>query len=164
MTQLSVNKLCPNSGKPVVEDSIGVYEGVKIGFCNPGCRDSFQENPEGHPHILGTYFPNGRLNVYDPKEFVSERAWGKKYIANMGEIGIRLHYTDEPYVWHENDGQEVFVVLDGTVEMRYERQGAAYKSVLLTQGMFAHMEEGCRHVAYPQGAARILVIERLGSL
>lgn len=163
MTQVSVNQRCPNSGKPVAENAIGFHEGVAIGFCNPGCRDHFESDPLGHAHIMGAYFPAGRMNVYDPKEFVSEHAWDKKYIANMDDLGVRLHCTDKPYVWHENEGQEVFVVLDGTVEMRYERQGDSYKSVLLTQGMFAHMEEGCEHVAYPQGQARVLVIERLGS-
>ncbi len=36
---------------------------------------------------------------------------------------MRLHWTDQPYVWHVNDGSEVFVVLDGAVDMHYRRGG-----------------------------------------
>ena len=32
---------------------------------------------------------------------------------------MRLHWTDQPYTWHVNDGPEVFVVLDGAVDMHY---------------------------------------------
>lgn len=32
---------------------------------------------------------------------------------------VRLHWTDEPHVWHVNDGTKVFVALDGTVDMHY---------------------------------------------
>jgi hypothetical protein len=36
-----VNDVCPWSGKPVSADSLTVYNGVVVGFCNPGCRDKF---------------------------------------------------------------------------------------------------------------------------
>lgn len=37
-----VNELCPWSGKPVSEDSLTVYRGAVVGFCNTGCRDKFE--------------------------------------------------------------------------------------------------------------------------
>ncbi|MEM9937561.1 MAG: glutathione S-transferase [Pseudomonadota bacterium] len=37
-----INKLCPWSGDPVSEDSLTVYKGQVVGFCNPGCRDKFE--------------------------------------------------------------------------------------------------------------------------
>ena len=37
----AINKLCPRSGKPVVDDSLTTYRGHVVGFCNPGCRDDF---------------------------------------------------------------------------------------------------------------------------
>lgn len=36
-----VNETCPWSGKPVAADSLTVYNGQIVGFCNPGCRDKF---------------------------------------------------------------------------------------------------------------------------
>lgn len=37
----AVNETCPWSGKPISADSLTVYKGRTVGFCNPGCRDMF---------------------------------------------------------------------------------------------------------------------------
>ncbi|WP_429910780.1 glutathione S-transferase [Glycocaulis sp.] len=37
-----VNDVCPWSGKPVSADSLTLYRGAVVGFCNPGCRDKFE--------------------------------------------------------------------------------------------------------------------------
>ena len=37
-----VNDVCPWSGKPVSSDSLSLYNGEVVGFCNPGCRDKFE--------------------------------------------------------------------------------------------------------------------------
>ena len=36
-----VNQTCPWSGEPVSGDSLTLYRGAVVGFCNPGCRDKF---------------------------------------------------------------------------------------------------------------------------
>lgn len=38
-----INETCPWSGKPVQADSLTEYEGHVVGFCNPGCRDKFDQ-------------------------------------------------------------------------------------------------------------------------
>jgi hypothetical protein len=37
-----VNALCPWSGDPVSADSLTLYNGKVVGFCNTGCRDKFE--------------------------------------------------------------------------------------------------------------------------
>jgi len=37
-----VNQTCPWSGKPVSADSLTLYRGEVVGFCNTGCRDKFE--------------------------------------------------------------------------------------------------------------------------
>jgi YHS domain-containing protein len=37
-----VNDRCPWSGKPVSADSLTLYRGKVVGFCNTGCRDKFE--------------------------------------------------------------------------------------------------------------------------
>lgn len=103
------------------------------------------------------------MKVFRSKEFKAERAWGAVDVANMRGITTRLHWTNEPYRRHTNDGEEVFAVLDGAVEMRYRERGEE-KSVLLETGDVFFAEEGCEHVAHPQGEARILVVESEGSI
>ena len=39
----AINTACPWSGKPISEDSLTLYKGQVVGFCNPGCRDKFEK-------------------------------------------------------------------------------------------------------------------------
>lgn len=103
------------------------------------------------------------MKVFRAKDFTSERAWDAIDVAEMNGITTRLHWTNEPYKWHANDGEEVFAVLDGEVEMRYRENGEV-KSVRLETGDVFFAEIGCEHIAHPAGEARILVIEKEGSV
>lgn len=103
------------------------------------------------------------MKIIRSKEFTAERAWSAVDIANMNGTTTRLHWTNEPYKWHVNDGEEVFAVLDGKVEMRYRENGRE-KKVLLHTGDVFFAESGDEHVAHPVGEARILVVEKEGSV
>lgn len=103
------------------------------------------------------------MQIIRSKEFTAQRAWGAKDIANMDGITTRLHWTDQPYIWHVNDGEEVFVVLDGKVEMRYRENGIESAEILNVGDIF-YASIGTEHVAHPIGEARILVIEKEGSV
>jgi hypothetical protein len=39
----AVNETCPWSGKPIAADSLTLYKGAVVGFCNTGCRDKFEK-------------------------------------------------------------------------------------------------------------------------
>jgi mannose-6-phosphate isomerase-like protein (cupin superfamily) len=103
------------------------------------------------------------MKIFRSREFTGKRAWDAVNVANMNGITTRIHWTDAPYKWHTNDGEEVFAVLDGKVEMRYRENGAE-KMVELKTGDVFFAETGCEHVAHPVGEARILVIEKEGSV
>ena len=103
------------------------------------------------------------MNIIRSKDFTGDRPWAALDIANMNGITTRLHWTDQPYKWHVNDGQEVFVVLDGQVEMRFRQDGVEQSTVLHTGDIF-YASIGTAHVAHPLGEARILVIESEGSV
>ena len=103
------------------------------------------------------------VKIIRSKEFKAERAWGAKDIACMNGISTRLHWTDKPYKWHINDGEEVFVVLDGIVEMLYKDNGVE-QSTILKAGDIFYASIGTEHVAHPRGEARILVVESEGSV
>jgi len=96
------------------------------------------------------------------KDFTADTAWGALDIATMNGITTRLHWTDQPYKWHINTGEEVFVVLDGIVDMHYKIDTEIKVSTLKVGDIF-HATVGTEHVAHPQGDARILVIETEGS-
>lgn len=101
--------------------------------------------------------------VIRSREFTPQRAWEAMDIASMDGTTTRLHWTDQPYKWHVNDGEEVFAVLDGVVDMHYREDGREM-SVTLEPGDIFFADIGCEHVAHPRGEARILVVEREGSV
>ena len=102
------------------------------------------------------------IDIIRSAEFAAERAWGARDIANMNGITVRLHWTDQPYRWHINNGEEVFAVMDGEVDMHYRANGREH-IVRLKSGDIFHADIGAEHVAHPCGEARILVIEKEGS-
>ncbi len=38
-----INSICPWSGDPVSPDSLTLYDGRVVEFCNTGCRDKFEQ-------------------------------------------------------------------------------------------------------------------------
>lgn len=103
------------------------------------------------------------MKIIRAKDFTAEKAWEAIEVACMQGISTRLHWTDKPYHWHSNDGEEVFVVLDGKVTMHYE-QGSKRLSRLLEIGDIFNASVGTKHYADPIGEARVLVIEKQGSI
>ena len=97
------------------------------------------------------------------KDFTPDKAWAAQDIASMNVISTRLHWTNQPYQWHINDGEEVFAVLDGAVDMHY-RENAQEHCVRLEVGDIFYASVGTEHVAHPVGEARILVVEQEGSI
>jgi len=98
-----------------------------------------------------------------PTPTPADRAWDAIDITTIDDATVRLHWTDQPYTWHVNDGPEVFVVLDGAVDMHYRHAGGEHIE-RLTPGRICYAEPGDEHVAHPAPQARILVIERNGSI
>ena len=103
------------------------------------------------------------MRFISPKDFTADRAWGALPIANMNGVTTKLHWTDRPYKWHVNDGEEVFVVLDGIVEMHYRANGEEDVR-RMTAGDIFYAALGTEHFAHPVGEARVLVIEKEGSV
>lgn len=99
---------------------------------------------------------------YSPQEFTADQAWGALDITSMNGTSVRLHWTDQAYHWHINDGEEIFVVLDGTVDMHYKIENETHIKKMIVGDIF-YAGVGTEHVAHPQGEARILVIEKEGS-
>lgn len=103
------------------------------------------------------------MRVIRPTDFTGDKAWDALPVEEIEGATVRLHWTDKPYIWHVNDGAEVFVVLDGIVDM-FVRDADGERKHRLEVGDIFHAEAGDEHVAHPVGAARILVIEKAGSV
>lgn len=103
------------------------------------------------------------MKTIQSRNFTADRAWGSLPLASMQGVSVKLHWTDQPYIWHVNDGEEVFAVMDGEVDMHYRKNGQEHVVRLQTGDIF-YADAGTEHVAHPQGQARILVVEKEGSV
>lgn len=103
------------------------------------------------------------MRVINAKDFTGAKAWEALDIEKIDNATVRLHWTDQPYIWHVNDGPEVFVLLDGQVDM-HTRENSKERVTRLQVGDIFHAEPGDEHVAHPIGIARVLVVEQEGSV
>ncbi|GGF32757.1 cupin [Marmoricola endophyticus] len=106
------------------------------------------------------------MRIIDAAKVTGAAAWDALDLVGPGVLDpatVRLHWTDRPYVWHVNDGVEVFVVLDGAVDMHHRVAGRE-EVVRLVAGRVCVVEPGDEHVAHPAPEARVLVVERAGSV
>lgn len=85
-------------------------------------------------------------------------AWTGPEIGTIAGAAARLRWIDRPFRWHRNRAAELFVVLDGRVDM-HVRSGGAEQVVPLGPGRMLLVEPGEEHVAFPKGPARVLVVE-----
>ena len=92
--------------------------------------------------------------------FAADGAWRGPQVAAIPDARVKLRWTDRPFRWHANTGEEVFVVLQGAVDM-HVRTGAdpEPRIIPLEAGDVLHILPGEAHVAHPRGEARILVVE-----
>lgn len=100
------------------------------------------------------------MGIIRSKESQGARPWDALHVVTPAGTSVRLLWTDQPYVWHISDGQEVFAVMDGVVDMHYRVETV----VTIEAGNLFYAELGCEHVAHPRIASRILVIEKEGSV
>lgn len=100
------------------------------------------------------------MQKYEGASFVGEASWRGPEVARLADAVVKLRWIDTPFVWHANTGDEVFVVLDGVVDM-HTRAGrdAEVSVVTLSAGDLLFIGDREEHVAHPRGEARILVIE-----
>lgn len=100
--------------------------------------------------------------------FTGARPWDALPIGEVEGASVRLHWSDAPYIWHINDGAEVFALLDGEVIMKTRTQtalGEVFESEKrMVPGDIFYAAPGDEHVAHPVGVARMLVVEKKGSI
>lgn len=117
-----------------------------------------------NPHNCPVHNPALKaVRVVRASAFEGRRAWDSELVDEIDGVTVKLHWTDEPYFWHVNDGKEVFVVLDGGFDMYVRVDGAEGVRRLGVGDIFV-ADVGTEHVAHPIGPSRALVVERQGSV
>ena len=89
--------------------------------------------------------------------FRHPQSWEGRDLGTVGDAQAVLLYADRSYHWHENRQDELFCVIDGTVDMDID-DALGERRVTLERGDVALIPRGERHVAHPRGEARILIV------
>ena len=101
------------------------------------------------------------MQKFDINQLTGPTDWSGPTYTGFGEAAVKLRWVNDAYEWHKNDGPEVFLVLDGAVDMHVRRAGEDVIIVeRLLPGQLLVVEDGEEHIAYPLGEARVLVVER----
>lgn len=103
------------------------------------------------------------MRILRATDFEGTSAWDADHLATIDGATVKVHWTNEPYKWHVNDGQEVFAVLDGAFDMHVKVDGVS-TTYRLDVGDVFYADIGTEHVAHPIGPSRVLVVEREGSV
>ncbi|RIX27282.1 cupin domain-containing protein [Sphingomonas edaphi] len=101
------------------------------------------------------------MQIYDAMALRGPDDWSGPTLPAIGNAVAKLRWISTPFRWHRNTGRELFMVIDGEVDM-HVRAGpdAPVDVVNLTSGSMVLIDDGEEHVAYPRGEARILVVEQ----
>lgn len=102
------------------------------------------------------------MKKYALSDLAPGQAWSGPNLTVMPNAAVKLRWTDQPFRWHVNTGEEVFCVLEGVVDM-HVRRAEGEQVVTLNAGEVLHLGLGAEHVAHPRGPARLLVVEQVSS-
>jgi mannose-6-phosphate isomerase-like protein (cupin superfamily) len=100
------------------------------------------------------------MQTSDTRALTGPTDWSGPTYSGFGNASVKLRWIKDAYKWHTNDGPEVFLVLDGTVDMHVRSGDGQSVMRRLSAGEMIFIDEGEEHIACPSGAARILVVER----
>ena len=102
------------------------------------------------------------MQRFDIAQLSGPADWsGPTFAGFGGDAAVKLRWINGAYKWHRNEGAEVFLVLEGEVDMHVKRSDNDQPSVeRLGPGQMLLIEVGEQHIAYPRGEARVLVVER----
>ena len=101
------------------------------------------------------------MQKFDVAALSGPKDWSGPTMTGIGNAVAKLRWINTPFRWHRNTGAELFLVLDGEVEMHVRSGPEADPEVVqLAAGQLLLIEDGEEHVAYPCGEARVLVVEQ----
>ena len=90
------------------------------------------------------------------KEF--NETWSPKVIAEMNNYQFKLVKIKDEFAWHKHkDTDEVFIVIDGKINIEFEDQ-----IVELNAGEMIVVPKGKKHKPYATEEAKIMLVEPRG--
>ena len=100
---------------------------------------------------------NNKINFNNKYSKFSD-IWSPKVIAEMNDYQIKLVKIKGEFLWHShNDTDEVFIVLDGSMEIQINEE-----LIKLNSGEMYVVPKGVQHKPYAKHECKIMIIEPKG--
>ncbi|MGA8535425.1 MAG: cupin domain-containing protein [Candidatus Tumulicola sp.] len=86
--------------------------------------------------------------------------WTPKIVGEINDFHVKLVKLDGEFVWHHHDAEdELFLVVDGSVDMHY-RTGDGYERVeRFGRGEFLIVPHGVEHNPVAAAGTKLLLLE-----
>lgn len=93
-----------------------------------------------------------------------DELWSPRVLARVNDYAVKVAKVEGEYVWHSHvDTDEVFLVLDGELDIHMEIDGSQQVVSLKRNDTFV-VPQGVQHRPISAGGARILMIEPADTL
>lgn len=100
------------------------------------------------------------MKMLHTKQLDSAADWRGFQFPGFEHATVKFRRIESSFEWHENEGQELFMVLDGLLDMHVREAGRAEERVVpMAAGDIMLLEEGDAHVARPRGSVKVMFVE-----
>ena len=94
----------------------------------------------------------------DEKLSKFDELWSPRVIAEMNDYQFKLAKAHGEFVWHQHDDtDEVFIVLEGTLEIEFENG-----SVIIQAGELHVVPRGMQHRPVARSPVKLMLVEPRG--
>lgn len=91
--------------------------------------------------------------------------WQPKIVAELNDFHVKLVKLDGAFVWHHHDVEdELFLLVQGSLEMRYRDADGGERSEHLSPGEFVVVPHGVEHCPVAAPGTQLMLLEPKSTL
>jgi mannose-6-phosphate isomerase-like protein (cupin superfamily) len=100
-----------------------------------------------------------RVNVAE-KFALFDDTWSPKIVGELNGFYVKIVRMDGAFVWHQHDLEdELFFVVEGTLEMRYRDEDGSERTEDVDSGEFVVVPRGVVHCPVAAQPVKLILIE-----
>lgn len=95
----------------------------------------------------------GKFALFDDR-------WSPKIVAEVNDVHVKLVKVEGDFVWHRHPREdELFLVVEGTLEMHYRDHDGRERLETLRSGEFLVVPRGTEHKPVAASGTKLVLIE-----
>jgi mannose-6-phosphate isomerase-like protein (cupin superfamily) len=103
--------------------------------------------------------PDNKVNLRD-KLALLDKPWSPRVVAELNGQHVRIGRFEGEFLWHSHENEdELFLVVDGEIEIHVRDEPGAERIVHLSQGELFVVPRGVEHKPVARGSAGVMMFE-----